>query len=228
MQWASIFLLILGYCFNIYGYDDLNSITLEQKIQGFEDFENQNKVFNNNRESDLNTALKEKKENADERERLLSEYLKQQAKIKFQKPEDSQDFKDYLKQKNAWKNSLESAANESRKSKENFKSGSKKNRIFEIREYALQSSEKNRIPYNRRQAVTKKSSTGSTSSGGFSSGGGFNSGGGGGGSPYIPPPPIEDGPDFDNDIPPPPPPPPPMGGGDFDEVDPIQIPPPPM
>ena len=133
------------------------------------------------------------------------------------KPEDGPAYEAYLLEKANWRESLSKAAKVEVPKRTNFKRN-KKALEFEIREYGLQDTEKNRVPYNKRKLLSGKSSGGSP--------GGF---GGGNSMPYIPPP-VEDVPDFDNEIPPPPPPPPPMpmGGTEFeDSAEPVTIPPPP-
>lgn len=219
-------ILTLVLSVSSFASEDLSDpVVLDRKIKAFDEFEVQSKAINKLRESDLDDLLQRRKDEAKKREILQEEYLAEKQKAKKIKPEDSTDYEEYLLKKWDWREKQEKAAEVEFNQKKNLRPG-KKARDFELREYALEDTEKNRIPFNRRNIFGGK--PGSGKSGGFS--GGFGGGGGGGGAPpFIPPPPIEDVPDFDNDIPPPPPPPPPppMGGGDFDMGEPVPIPPPP-
>ncbi len=207
--------------------DSNEPLSIDEKIRAFDEFEKAKSIEKQLREGDLDEVLAKRKNEAKKRQDELDEFLANKAKEKRIKPEDTPGYEDYLLQKWQWRHKQEEEAAAISRLKKNLKPG-KKEREFELREYALQDSEKNRIPFNKRKILGGKPG-GTSTSGGHSGGSGGGSGGGGGSSPYIPPPPIEDVPDFDNDIPPPPPPPPPppMGGSDFDDPEPVPIPPPP-
>lgn len=196
--------------------------SLERKIKAFDEFEASKKAYELDRDKDLNIVLEERARDKKAREKELAEYLLEKAKEKKIKPEDTPAYETYLLQKWQWQHDLEKSAEVEIREKVSFRRN-KKALEFEIREYGLQDSEKNRVPQKQRKLLSSSKGTGG-------SGGGGGSFGGGGSYPFIPPPPIEDVPDFDNEIPPPPPPPPPSmpnGGADFEEVEPVPIPPPP-
>ncbi|MEY4617125.1 MAG: hypothetical protein RJB66_2085 [Pseudomonadota bacterium] len=215
--------LVFWLCFTILtsrlalGQEVTDAQSLREKIKSFDEFELIQERYEDQRDNGLNQLLDDRKKAKQQREKELEEFLKQKASQKRVKPEDTPAYDEYLLQKWEWRMSQEKAATVERLQKKNF-ARDKKALAFEIREYGLENSEANRVPYNKRKLLGSKAS---------STGGGFGGGYGGGAIPPYIPPPVEEIPDFGDDIPPPPPPPPMPEGGGFDDIDPGFQPPPP-
>lgn len=199
----------------------------EERVDGFKAFHRSLEKFEKERMSDLDAHLKSKKDREQAQQKAFAEYMKENAKKKKIDMESTPAYEDYLLKKWQWKNDPEKKKAQDQYIKNRDKRASTEaEKKFEIEEYALNLSEDQRVPFNKRKLFV--TTGGSKHSGGSSSsGGGFD----GGGSPYSPPPSFDnDLPDFDdNNVPPPPPPPPPdFGpGGNFMDPGGEFIPPPP-
>lgn len=212
-------------CLSVYGLGLMQSSlcfaqstpkSLDQRIEGFKEHNQELAEFDKARENQLKNHVKEKNEREVAQQKAYEEYLKQQAKQKKIDPETTANYEEYLLQKWQWKNNPEkNAAKENYiKNKEKLRPTPKSNK-FDLKEYALDLSEENRVPFNKRKLFTTSSGA---KAGGSSSGSGFSGGDyGGGGTNYIPPPSFDnDLPDFDDNNIPPPPPPPDFGPGGSD------------
>lgn len=187
--------------------------SLEKRIEGFKEHHQEQNEFDKARDRQLKDYVKLKNERESDRQKAYEEYLKQRSQKKKVDPESTAAYEEYLLQKWQWKNNAEKTAAKENYIKNNGKSQfNAKTRKFELEEYALDLSEENRVPFNKRKLFTSSNSKSVGSSVGGFSGSDYS----GGGAPYSPPPQSFDNdlPDFeDNNIPPPPPPPDFMPGG---------------
>ncbi len=196
-----------------------SSLSLEKRIEGFQQHQKEQQSFTHEREKLRDEYLKEQAAQKKEKERAYNEYLKSLAKKqKKVDPESTPAYEEYLLEKWRWKNNPEKKTSQEAlvKQKKKIRS-SEKSKKFEMDEYSLNSSEENRVPYNKRRSFHGDNAkpggfTGATPSGADS----------GGRAPYVPPPPPP--PSFDNDLPEfeenndiPPPPPPDFGPGGMGE-----------
>lgn len=217
-----LFFITLGlYCFggllpSSVCFAQVSPKSLEKRIEGFKEHKQDQAEFDKARDSQLKSHIKEKNEREATQQKAYEEYLKQQAKQKKIDPEATADYEEYLLKKWQWKNNPEkNAAKENYiKNKEKLQPNAKTKK-FDLKEYALDLSEENRVPFNKRKLF---SSSGASKGAGSSSGSGFSGGDySGGGAPYSPPPSFDnDLPDFDDNNIPPPPPPPDFGPGGVD------------
>ncbi len=216
-----IFIILLGFQIftsQLWSKDTQSLGYFEARVKGFEDHEKAKIEIENKREGSKDAFLNEKKKAQTQREKDQSEYLTQKSKVKKVKPEDTPGYEEYLLKKWQRQNDQQKMAEADRyvESQKKARADSRQSR-FEIREFGLENSEKNRIAYNKRKFVPKSAAGGNGgSSSGGSGGGSSDFGGGGFGGGNYEPPAFDDNNFLDNnDIPPPPPPPPPPSSGDF-------------
>lgn len=205
----------------------------EERVKNFEEHEKERLETEKERESNRKAFLNEKAMEQKERLQALAEHEAQKRKIKKVKPENTPEYEEYLLQKWNYKNDPDKLADAQRHI-EKIRMSKKDHRVrqFEIREFALNDTEKNRIPFSRRSLFP---SSGKTSGRGGSSGESRGRGsdfsldfGGGSSGRNFDPPAFDNNILDNNDIPPPPPPPPPMPSspmdGEFNDFNSINTP----
>lgn len=195
-------------------------LAIQKKIESFNEFEAQKEKDQKLREDALSEFLQSKKDKKKEETAIYERHLAEKAKIKKIKPEDTPGFQEFIEKKIE---NIDHQESEREKVVEELKNKkpSRTEKLFEVREYGLQDTEKNRVPTKLR--ISKKSGRPSSNGANYPGGADDYRDNSYDSSPSPSSPPIEDVPEFDNDIPPPPPPPPMPGDTSFDE-----IPPPPM
>lgn len=227
MNKCLIILIITIFTASLGAKELYKSKPIQLRIKGFEEHELEKKKLVEDREKDKDDFLKERKAAKADREKAQNEYILSKKKVKIVKPEDTQGYEEYLLKK--WKDrndpvKVEEAQRYIDTQNENKKNGQLSR--FEMREFGLENTEKNRIAFNLRKLFPKPlggTASGSGSSPGTGSG---SSGGSYGGGRNFDSPSFDDNNNFfdNNDIPPPPPPPPPPPGVELNDFGNYQAP----